>query len=77
MVSVSTIAFRPRPSSIHSLRAFEADAGVAARLKLAPAGAGWCLQLPDGRLVFEAQGASGRQACLEFAHSAGVLALLG
>jgi hypothetical protein len=47
----------------------------AARLRLLPSGDGWSLVGPDGALVFSALGLGGRRRCLEFAQSAGVIAL--
>jgi hypothetical protein len=45
------------------------------RFRLLPSGDGWSLVAPDGTLVFEGLGYSGRQRCLEFARAQGVLAV--
>jgi len=45
-------------------------------LKLSPEREGWCLRRLDGTPAFRAAGMSARQACLQFAHSEGVLTLL-
>lgn len=46
-----------------------------ARLQLLPDGDGWSLVGLDGRLVYTALDAEGRQRCLRFAQHEGVLTL--
>jgi hypothetical protein len=45
------------------------------RLKLVSSGDGWSLVAPSGDCVFHAPGLDGRQRCLEFARTTGVLSV--
>jgi hypothetical protein len=72
---MTSLAFTPAATGLHTAEKPRADTRPRPRLKLLPSADGWSLVTPSGKLAFHALGTQGRRRCLEFARAQGVLVI--